>query len=130
MNEIIKIKENDIVKYLKSIYLVKGFQKLDSGKYRLNYYFRSIRKDNARLHTNKSEELYNTSIVHIKKTNLEEKRSLISKIKVEHPNFDISFLKKSEITEITEITENALNLDIKVSIEFLKSKGYIIYKQV
>jgi hypothetical protein len=123
MDEIIEIKEYDIVKYLKSIYLVKDFQKIDDRKYRLNYYFRSIRKDSAKLHTNESYELYGYLAEKIRKADLEEMKSLISKIKVEHPNFDLSFLKK-------EIKENTLDLNIEDCIKFIKSKGYIIYKQI
>lgn len=118
MNEIIEIKRNDFVKYLKCIYLVKGFQKLDNGKYRLNYHFRSIRKDNAKLYTNEFDDIYGYLSEKIKKTTIEETKFIISKIKTEYPNFDTSFIK----------TE--LNLNVEDSIEFLKSKGYIVYKQV
>lgn len=58
MDRIIEIKENDIIKYLKSTYLVKSFRKLENGKYQLNYHFRTIRKENAKLHKNKTYELY------------------------------------------------------------------------
>lgn len=123
MDEIIEIKENDIVKYLKSIYIVKGFQKLENGRYRLSYYFRSIKKDNAILHTNGSDEIYGYLAEKIKKADSEERKSLISKIKLKHPNFDTSLLK-------TDLNKNTQNLNVTDCIEFLKSKGYIIYKQV
>lgn len=123
MDEIIEIKENDIVKYLKSIYLVKSFQKLENGGYRLSYYFRSIRKDNAILHTNESDEIYSYHAEKIKKADLEERKSLISKIKVKHPDFDTSLIK-------TDLKKNTQNLNVTDCIEFLKSKGYMIYKRV
>lgn len=121
MDEIIDIKQNDIVKYLKSIYLVKGFQKLENGRYRLSYYFKSIRKDNAKLHSNSSDEIYGYLAEKIKKANPEEKKSLFSKISTKHPTF--------MLPEI-ELNENTSNLNTKDCIEFLKSQGYIIYKQV
>lgn len=123
MDEIIEIKENDIVKYLKCIYLVKGFQKLENGRYQLSYYFRSIRKDNAILHRNDSDEIYGYLAEKIRKADSEEINSLIKKIKTKYPNFDTSFQK-------TDLNKNTLNLNVQDCIDFLKSKGYIIYKQV
>lgn len=123
MDEIIEIKENDIVKYLKSIFLVKGFQKLENGRYCLSYYFKSIRKDNAILHSNESDEIYGYLAEKIKQADSEERKSLISKIKTKHPNFDNSILK-------IDLKKNTQNLNVIDCIEILKSKGYIIYKQV
>jgi len=123
MNNIIEIKRTDFVKYLKCIYLVKDFQKLDNGRYRLSYYFRSIIKDNAKLHMNDSDVISNYLTEKIKKPTLDELKYIISRIKAEYPDFDLSFFKSETIKDNSDLNE----ID---SIEYLKSKGYLVYKQI
>lgn len=122
MERIIEIKENDIVKYLKSTYLVKSFQKLENGKYQLNYHFRTIRKENAELHKNKTDELYGFHAEKIKRADEKERKFLISRIRAEYPDFDLSKLENDSQRTKSELNEANC-------IEFLKNKGYLIYKQ-
>lgn len=72
MNESIPIKKNDFVKYMKSIYLVKDFQKLENGRYRLNYYFRSLEKNHAKLHLNGHNNIIGYLAKNIRKATTEE----------------------------------------------------------
>lgn len=120
MNEIYKY---DIVKYLKCIYLVKDFHKLENGRYRLNYYFRTSKNDKVDLKMNDFYDFYSSDVEKIKKPTLEERNFLISRIKVKYPNFDLSFIKNVESKNIMDLNENDC-------IDFLKNKGYLIYKQV
>jgi hypothetical protein len=121
MSKATEIKRDDFVKYRKCIYLVKDFQKLDNRKSRLNYYFRSIKIETAKLYSNGFDENYNWQFECIKKASQEEVDFLVSRIRSEHPNFDLSFLKMNKIK---------LNLNVNDCIEYLKSKGYLVYKQV
>jgi hypothetical protein len=123
MYRTIEIKKNDFVKYLKCIYLVKDFEKLDNGRYRLSYFFRSIIKDDAKLHFNEFYDISAYLTEKIKKPSLEETKFLISRIKAEHPSFDLSFVKLDKNINEKKLNENEC-------IEYLKSKGYIVYKQV
>lgn len=69
-----KIKRNDFVRYLKNIYLVKDFQKLENGKFQLSYYFRSTKNDNAKLHIDNSEVIYAYLIKNIRKASEDDIR--------------------------------------------------------
>lgn len=122
MYEIIEIKKYDFVKYLKNLYLVEDFHKLENGQYRLNYLFRSIRKSNAKLHTNGFYDIYGYLAENIRKATDEEIEFLISRIKQEHPNFDISIVNVNKATNFSYLNEDDC-------IDYLKSKGYLIYKQ-
>ena len=124
MYNAIDIKRNDIIKYMKCIYLVKDFQKLDNGKYLLNYYFRSIRKDNAKLNINDSYEISGYLVETIKKASPEESNFIITRINSVYPNYDTSFYRnQKDKNEQKTLNENDC-------IDFLKKKGYIVYKQV
>ena len=43
------IRRNNSVKYRQCLYLVKDFKKVNEKKYRLEYFFRTIKKENAEL---------------------------------------------------------------------------------
>ncbi len=122
MERIIELNEYDIVKYLKSTYLVKSFRQFDNGKYQLKYHFRTIRKENAKLHKNKKDELYECDLEKIKKADEKEREFLILRILSENPDFDLSKLEKDTQKKKSELNEENC-------IEFLKDKGYLIYKQ-
>jgi hypothetical protein len=89
--DVIDIKKNDFIKYLKCIYLVKDFYRTESGDFILVYYFRSIRKENATLHPANSYRISGYLAERIKKATTEETGFLISRIKTKSPNFDLSF---------------------------------------
>ena len=120
---IIDINPNNFIKYLKCIYLVKDFYRAENGQYILEYYFRSIIKENAKLHTDNSYKISGYLAEKIKKTTTEETKFLISKIKNEKPDFDMSF---AEI--LTNKHKQDLNIDDCIT--FLKSQGYLVYKQI
>lgn len=120
--DVIDIKESDFIKYLKCIYLVKDFYRAESGDYILVYYFRSIKKDNATLHPANSYRISGYLAERIKKATTEETGFLISRIKTERPNFDLPF-------PILETNESK-DLNVDDCITFLKSKGYLVYKQI
>lgn len=119
----IKIEEFDVVKYLKSTYLVKSFQRLESGKFELCYYFRSIRKPDAKLHKDQKQDFYESHTYKIKKTNNQEKKLLIEKIRNEYPDFNLAKV-------ISATSDTFIDLDENMCIEFLKEKGYTIYKRL
>lgn len=119
----IEIKENDFLKYAKSIYLVKHFKKNEFGRYNLSFYYRCIRKNNAKLYTNSFNSISGHSAETIKKATAEEIAFLTSKIKAKNPNFNTSFIKPPLNPEKWDLNgENCIN--------FLKERGYIIYKKV
>lgn len=121
--DVIDINPNDFIKYLKCIYLVKDFYRDESGQYILEYYFMSIKKGNARLHTTNSYKISGYLAEKIKKTTTEETVFLISRIKTESPNFDLTFAR-------IETNESKQDLNVDDCITFLKSKGYLVYKQI
>ncbi|MCD8423584.1 hypothetical protein [Tenacibaculum finnmarkense] len=127
MDKIIEIKENDIVKYLKSVYLVKSFIKLENGLYHLNYYFKTNQSKikTKKLHNNAYDEFYGYLAEKIKQTSLEEKKDFVSKINRDYPKFDTSFTR----IDLKE-NSNSSVLNVEDCIEFLKKKNYIIYKQI
>ncbi|RCW31936.1 hypothetical protein [Marinilabilia salmonicolor] len=120
--DVIEIKKYDFIKYLKCIYLVKEFYRSEDGDYILVYYFRSIRKDNAALKTADSYRISGYLAEKIKKATKKETEFLISKIKTESPNFDLSFGRQE--------TNESIGLNVDDCITFLKSKGYLVYKQI
>jgi hypothetical protein len=122
-NEVIDIKPNDFIKYLKCIYLVKKFYRDEKGQYILVYYFRSIKKQNAILHSTNSYKISGYLAEKIKKATTEDTLFLISRIKTESPNFDLSFARQ-------ETNENSQDLTVDDCITFLKGKGYLVYKQI
>jgi hypothetical protein len=119
--DVIDINTNDFIKYLKCIYLVKDFYRAENGDYILEYYFMSIRKENAKLHTSNSYKITGYLAEKIKKATTEETKFLISRIKTESPNFDLSLAK---------IEANESKQDVDDCITLLKNKGYLIYKQI
>jgi len=121
--DVINIEPYDFVKYLKCIYLVKEFQRTDNGLYVIEYYFRSIKKENAKLHSTNSDKITGYLAEKIKKATTEEIRFLTSRIKSKKPNFDLSLARK-------ETNENTLHLNEDDCIAFLKNKGYLVYKQI
>ena len=121
--DILDINKNDFIKYLKCIYLVKDFYRDENGYYILEYYFRSIIKENAKLHTTNLYKISGYLTEKIKKATSEETKFLISRIKMESPDFDLSFAK-------AETTESKQDLNIADCISNLKSKGYLIYKPI
>lgn len=121
MNELKTIKRNDFVKYLKCIYLVKDFQKLDNATFIISYYFRASRKAEAKIRINDVFNISSYNLKKIKKATSDETDFLIEKIKLEHPNFDLSFYVA---------TKKECFLNENECIEFLKNKGYLVYKQV
>ncbi len=118
---ILDIKENSIVKYFKCIYLVKDFKKLESGRYRISYYYRTIESEKAILHTNGQDEIFRQHIDKIRIAPQEAKDYILEKIK-----HNISSLsgdnKKNDLGQDS--------LKVEECIKYLKSKGYLIYKEV
>lgn len=123
MANTIKIDRYDIIKYRKCIYLVKNFLKLEDGNYRLEYYFRSINNQIGKLKLNGFSDNSEYQFEYIKEASIEEIDLLVSKIRKEHPKFDLSSIKINS-------KENWLNLNEIDCIEYLKSKGYLVYKQM
>ena len=119
----IEVNKNDFIKYLKCVYLVKNFTKLDNGYYRLSFYFRSIVKDNAKLHNNKYYDISGYQTEKIKKASRKECEFLISQIKKAQPDFDVARFHQNAISDENDLHEQEC-------VEYLKSRGYIIYKQM
>ena len=89
MNKLLEIERIEFVKYRKCIYLAKDLKRLDNGKYRLNYFFRSIKKETAKLYTDGFVDNYEYQFGYLKKATQEDANFLISRIKIEQPNFDL-----------------------------------------
>jgi hypothetical protein len=121
---VIDLKQYDIVRYLKCIYLVNDFFKDEDGKYILSYYFRAINNSKAKLHSQGSYELYGFHAKKIRKASNDEIRHFISRIKKEKPDFELHY------SEEIYIDETSININEKECIDFLKSRGYIVYKQI
>ena len=124
MNELILIKENDYVKYFKNIYLVKDFKELEKGRYRLSFYFRSIKKKNAKLYKDDSSKINGYLARKIKKATPEEIKFLHSRIRLKFPHLDLPSIENSEELK------NRQELNETDCVEFLKSKGYLVFKQL
>jgi hypothetical protein len=121
---VIDLNQYDIVRYLKCIYLVKDFFKDEDGKYILNYYFRTINNSNAKLHYQDTYKLYGFHAEKIRKASSDEIRHFISRIKKEKPDFDLHTI------EDVSLDETGININEKECVDFLKSKGYLVYKQI
>ncbi|WP_461629637.1 hypothetical protein [Labilibaculum euxinus] len=121
---VIDLKQYDIVRYLKCIYLVKDFAKDENGKYILNYHFRTIYNSNAELYSENTYELYGFHAEKIRKATKDEIRYFISRIKKEKPDFDLNYV------EDVSLDKPDKNINEKECIDFLKSKGYLVYKQI
>lgn len=121
---VINLKPFDIVKYLKCIYLVKDFFKNEDGKYVLNYHFKTINKSNEKLHSHNTYELYGFHAEKLRKASKDEIIHFISRIKKEKPDFDLHSIE-DVCLDVTGIIINE-----KECIDFLKSKGYLVYKQI
>jgi len=121
---VIDLKQYDIVRYLKCIYLVKDFFKDENGKYFLNYHFRAINKSDSKLHSQNTYEFYGFHAEKIRKASKDEIRHFISRIKKEKPDFDLSYI------ENISFDETGANINEEECINFLKSKGYLVYKQI
>lgn len=122
--KVIDIKQYDIVRYLKCIYLVKDFFKDEDGKYILNYHFRAINNGNAKLHPQDTYILYGFHAEKIRKASKDEIRYFISRIRKERPDFDLHSI------EDVSLDETSININEKECVDFLKSKGYLVYKQI
>lgn len=120
--QIDNIKTGDFIKKEASIYFVKDFKKA-GRKYILEYYFRSTKKTSGLLHINGSKEFYEHEVDRIKCATQEEVEILKAKINNKHPNyhFNIKQIDKKQKTNIQSERE---------CIEFLKERGFIIYKQI
>lgn len=122
MIKIEDIKEGVFIKKEASIYLVKDFKKEGKG-YKLVYFFRSTAKPTGVLHFNDSREFYEHELQRIKVPTIEEVNVLKNKIFKEHPtfHFDISTVESNQ--NLDSFTE-------KSCIEFLRERGYLVFKQV
>ena len=122
--DIIELKPYNIVRYLKCIYIVKDFFKNEDGKYILSYYFRTINESNAKLYSNGSYAFYGFHAEKIRRASRDETKHFISRIKKEKPDFDLQPVENAFLNE-----EN-LSFNEKECLNILKSKGYLIYRQV
>lgn len=120
--EISNIKEGDFIKKEASIYLVKGFNKAER-KYKLDYYFRSTKKTTGVLHINGAKEFYEHELTRLKTPTNKEVETIISKITKEHPDFIIDSPRSVKYLKTDILSE-------KKHIDFLKERGYLIYKQI
>lgn len=121
---VIDLKPYDIIKYFKCIYLVKDFYKNEDGRYILDYHFMTLNKGNGKLHSQNTYEIYGFHAEKIRKATEDEIKKFMSKIKDEAPDFDLNPIK------CISSDETELNLDEEKCIKFLKSKGYLVYKQI
>lgn len=112
------LKEYDIVRYRQCIYLVKNFEKIDSN-FHLSCYFSLCIKNKGTLTCEKISKIFHLDIKYLKPASDIDRENLISRIKLEYPNFDLSV-----------ITGDKSDLSESVCIAYLKNKGYLVYKQM
>jgi hypothetical protein len=127
-----KFEKFDILKYRKCIYLIESIIHSNDSSFKksqVNYFFRITFKVGAKLYKNGSESHYAQDLKYYKKTNPEQRKFLLDEIKRKFPDFDLreqNDLDKSineDVSQIELLTEENC-------IEFLKGKGYLIYKQI
>lgn len=124
MHNLQNIKENDYLKYFKNLFKIKSVEKLNSGGLLITYYFRSIEKDNAKLYKNGVYEIRSGYLTEkLKRASPKEINFLLSRIK--NYNSENGELYKGNLSNV----KNEERLNENDCIEFLKSKGYLIYKQ-
>lgn len=121
----------DVLKYRKCIYLIEGVvHNNDSSikKSQVNYFFRITFKEGSKLYKNGSENHYAQDLKYYKNANPEQRKFLFDEIKRRFPDFDLKYqssekLNSEDISKLELLTEENC-------IEFLKGKGYLIYKQI
>ncbi len=116
------IKKHDFIKKADSIFLVKDFRKRGS-KLVLEYFFKTTKRSTGILHGPDSREFYESQTEHIKKASKDEIETLISKIKNQHPQFDLSNIKES-------IEKNSNSMSEESCIQYLEDRGYLVYQQI
>lgn len=126
-----KFEKFDVLKYRKCIYLIEGVvHNNDSSikKSQVNYFFRITFKEGSKLYKNGSDNHYAQDLKYYKKANPEQRKFLLDEIKRRFPDFDLKYqgsekLNSEDISKLELLTEENC-------IEFLKGKGYLIYKQI
>lgn len=116
-NEIVK---GIFVRKAASLYLVKKLSKTNKG-FRLEYFYRSTKDKTGILHLNGYKDFYESELELFKTPTIEHIEIVKSKIKKEDPDFLIT----SIISEDNYETQYE-----RVCIEYLKERGYLIYKPI
>lgn len=129
------IKRGVFIKKLTNIYLVKDFKKDISnkykGRYRIDYYFRiSTVTPTPQLHSNSFNIIDESdfNFKRIKKPTNKEIERLKSKIKQECHSFNFETLSYKE-PKTKDQSQSDILTEEKY-IDFLKEKGYLIFKQI
>lgn len=126
-----KFEKFEILKYRKCIYLIEGLVHNNDSSFKksqVNYLFRITFKEGSKLYKNGSENHYAQDLKYYKKANPEQRKLLLDEIKKRFPDFDLNdqSLEKSKSKDISKLEL----LTEENCIEFLKGKGYLIYKQI
>lgn len=122
----------EILKYRKCIYLIKNLIITNDslyGKYQVNYYFRITYKSGSKLHKDSSEVHYEHNLKYYKNASQEEIKFLLNEIQNKFPEFNINsfnFLDNNK-TKVSSVKDF---LTEEKCIEFLKDRGYLIYKNI
>ena len=114
-----EINHNDFIKKGASIYLVKNFRKEDK-RFILDYYFRSTIKDSGIIKSNDTRDFYEHELPSIKHPSVKEIFIIKNKIRKEFPTFHFETSSNNNFNILTE----------KNCIDFLKDKGYLVFKPV
>ena len=115
-------KKYDVLKKGTAIYLVDSFHKFEDI-YRLKYFFKTTLKLTDNLYINNSRDFHRYELKNLKQASKNDIEILFSKIKTQYPTFDLTNIPKSEDQNKDELNED-------LCIEFLKNKGYLVFKQV
>ena len=113
------INQHDFIKKGASIYLVKNFRKEGKG-FILDYYFRSTIKESGIINSNDTRDLYEHELPSIKHPSDKEIVIIKNKIRKEFPIFHFETPSNNNINFLTE----------KICLDFLKEKGYLVFKPV
>ena len=124
MNNLHQIKENDFLKYFKNLFKVKSVDKQDNGAVVINFYYRSLKQHNAKLYKDGVYKIYPEYLTEkLKRATSEEIKFLLSRIR--NLNSEKIGINNINLIEL----KNNENLNEVECIDFLKSRGYLIYKR-
>lgn len=127
-----KFNDFEILKYRKCIYLIKNLIETNDslhGKYQVNYYFRITFKSGSKLYNDSSEVHYEHNLKYYKNASREEIKFLINEIQNKFPEFNINNINSLDDSK-TKVSSVDDFLTEKDCIEFLKNRGYLIYKNI
>lgn len=123
-------REFEILKYRKCIYLINNISSIETSigqKFQINFYFRITFKEGSKLYKDSFDVQYSHALQYYKNADSEQRQFLIKEIGENFPDFD---LKKINSHLINQKIQKIDSLNEEDCIEYLKNRGYLIYKKI